>query len=707
MIKIRFLLVRKSLRITALLSFILLLSCATVPQPEPVGPIPTQRQLDWQELEYYGFIHFNMNTFTDMEWGTGAESPELFNPTELDARQWARVAKDAGMKGLIITAKHHDGFSLWPTKTTEHSVKSSPWKDGQGDVLEELAEACREYGLKFGVYLSPWDRNHPEYGLPEYVAVFHQQLEELLTNYGDVFEVWFDGANGGTGYYGGANEERKIDHRSYYGWDKVLDIVRKHQPQAVIFGDNGPDIRWVGNERGFAGETNWSVIRADEMYAGSGKHLELQSGHQDGTDWVPAEADVSIRPGWYYHAREDHQVKTLPELLDIYYGSVGRNATLLLNLPVDRRGLVHEKDVEQLMKLREKLDADFKTNLAKDVDIKANHTREDASKFAATNVIDGDKNTYWAGQADRLDGTLTLDFGEPTTFNRFLVQEYVALGQRVKEFSLEARIDNQWEEVAEQTTIGYKRILRFDPVNATAIRLHIKDAKAAALIANIEVYNAPSLLVAPQVSRDKQGGIGMSVPDDNVQIFYNLDGRDPDRYSRRYQEKIDHDKPVSVRAVAFDPVLDQYSEITTAELDIPKSQWQVLSVSSGDLEQAEKIIDEDPSSSWSSQRDVRLPQEVVIDLGKSYSLTGFTYTPPQGRWALATVSHYELLVSNDNENWSVAAEGEFSNIKNNPVQQQVAFPKKEARYIKLKGLRTTDGAAAISIGEIGVITENE
>src|SRR5690554_6675297 len=292
------------LRLLSFLIFISLFSCDTVREPQAVGPTPSQRQLDWQELEYYGFIHFNMNTFTDMEWGGGGESPETFNPSELDTRQWAKVAKEAGMKGLIITAKHHDGFCLWPTETTEHSVKNAPWKDGQGDVIKELAEACEEYGLKFGVYLSPWDRNHPEYATQDYVDVFHKQLEELLTNYGDVFEVWFDGANGGTGYYGGANEDRKIDHRSYYQWDKVFSIIREHQPNAVIFGDNGPDVRWVGNEEGIAGETNWSIIRKDEMYAGSGRHKELQFGHEDGTHWIPAEADVSIRPGWYYHKRE-------------------------------------------------------------------------------------------------------------------------------------------------------------------------------------------------------------------------------------------------------------------------------------------------------------------------------------------------------------------------------------------------------------------
>lgn len=321
--------------------------------------MPSHRQLMWHEMEYYGFIHFNMNTFTNMEWGMGNESPESFNPTELDARQWARVAKEAGMKGIILTAKHHDGFCLWPSAYTEHSVKNAPWKNGKGDVVRELADACREYGLKMGVYLSPWDRNHSAYGSPEYVTYFHNQLKELLTNYGDIFEVWFDGANGGSGYYGGANETRKIDNKTYYQWDEVTRIVRELQPNAVIFGDGGPDVRWVGNEEGWANETNWNLLRKIEVYPGYPKHEQLRSGHEDGTHWVPAEADVSIRPGWYYHPSEDHQVKSLPHLLDIYYQSVGRNASLLLNLPVDTRGLIHENDVRQLMALKNQLDKDF------------------------------------------------------------------------------------------------------------------------------------------------------------------------------------------------------------------------------------------------------------------------------------------------------------------------------------------------------------
>ena len=694
----------KLIRIFSLFLLLTTITSTAQKTPAPVGPIPSERQLAWHELEYYGFIHFNMNTFTDMEWGTGGESPESFNPTALDARQWARVAKEAGMKGLIITAKHHDGFCLWPTETTEHSVKNSPWKDGQGDVIRDLAEACKEYGLKMGVYLSPWDRNHPEYAREEYVKVFQKQLEELLTGYGDIFEVWFDGANGGTGYYGGANENRKIDHRSYYQWDRVEELIREHQPEAVIFGDNGPDVRWVGNEHGFAGETNWSIIRKAEVYSGSGRHKELQFGHEDGTHWVPAEADVSIRPGWYYHKKEDHLVRTLPQLLEIYYRSVGRNASLLLNLPVDQRGLVHEKDVEQLMKLRNKLDEDFKTNLATGLQVKANSYWGDSSEFAAENTVDGNTETYWAAKEGETTAQLSLSFEEPTTFNRFLVQEYIPLGQRVKEFSLEAEVDGQWKEIASQTTIGYKRILRFDPVTATALRLNIKDAKAAPLISNIEVYNAPSLLLAPQVTRNKEGQILIEVPDDNVEVYFSLNGKQPDTSSSRYNEPVSHLKPVQVKALAFDLSTGEYSETTTVDLDIPKTDWKLVSVSSGDPEAASKMVDTDIFSWWSSGKEQELPQEVVVDLGKKYDLSGFTYYPPQDRWSFGIISHYEFAVSSDGKEWKKVSEGEFGNIRNNPIEQRVDFEPLNGRYIKFTGTKTTDGSKAISIGELGVIT---
>ncbi|MEX0289649.1 MAG: alpha-L-fucosidase, partial [Flavobacteriaceae bacterium] len=497
-----------------------LFSCSTTAPPEPIGPIPSERQLAWHNLDYYAFVHFNMNTFTNMEWGTGGESPEQFNPSALDTRQWAKVAKEAGMEGIIITAKHHDGFCLWPTKTTEHSVKNSPWKNGKGDLIKDLADACREYGLKFGIYLSPWDRNHKDYGQPAYVAVFHEQLRELLSNYGEVFEVWFDGANGGSGYYGGANETRKIDNKTYYQWDKTNEIVRELQPNAVIFSDGGPDIRWVGNEEGWANETNWSIMRRDEIYPGWPRYVELRSGHEDGTHWLPAEVNVSIRPGWYYHPSEDHQVKSLAHLVKIYYESIGRNGNFLLNLPVDHRGLVHETDVKQLMALKAQIDQDFKEDLANGIDITADHIRGDSKDFSAENTIDGDPQTYWATNDGTTNGTITLTFKVPTELNRVLLQEYIPLGQRVQEFLVEAQVDENWVEIARQTTIGHKRILKFDNVKSSAIRITVLEAKGPPTLSNIELYKAPNLLTEPLIKRNKSGWITLEVPDKNLETYF-------------------------------------------------------------------------------------------------------------------------------------------------------------------------------------------
>lgn len=413
---------------------LMLFACEQDNTPEPVGPLPSDRQLAWQELGYYAFIHFNMNTFTNREWGTGGESPALFDPKALDVRQWTRIIKDAGMKGVIITAKHHDGFCLWPTKTTAHSVKNSPWRNGKGDLLKELSEACAEFGLKFGVYLSPWDRNAANYGTAAYVDDFHAQLRELLTNYGDIFEVWFDGANGGSGYYGGANETRKIDSKTYYEWDKVTKMVRELQPNAVIFSDGGPDVRWVGTEEGFANTTNWSIMRRDEIYPGWPRYVELRSGHQDGTHWLPAEVNTSLRPGWYYHPGEDHQVKSLVRLLDIYYAAVGRNGNLLLNIPVDPRGLVHETDAKQLIGLRKQIDEDFSKPLVHKAKVTGFNVAKEGGTYGESNVVDENPDTFWGTTEGTTAGGLLFDFPETVEVNRFLVQEYIPLGQRVMRF---------------------------------------------------------------------------------------------------------------------------------------------------------------------------------------------------------------------------------------------------------------------------------
>tara|TARA_R110000796_G_scaffold71409_2_gene161977 strand:- start:31096 stop:32562 length:1467 start_codon:yes stop_codon:yes gene_type:complete len=466
-------------------------SCAKeVPPPAPIGPLPSTQQLNWHEMEYYAFVHFNMNTFTDMEWGLGGESPSLFNPTELDTRQWARVAKEAGMKGIILTAKHHDGFSLWPSAYTEHSVKNSPWKNGEGDVIKELAAACKEYGLKMGLYLSPWDRNHADYGKPEYITYYRNQMRELLTNYGEVFEFWVDGANGGDGYYGGANETRNVDRKTYYDWENTFALAKELQPDIVVFSDGGPDVRWVGNENGFADATNWAPLRRNEFAPGIGPYQQLTSGHEDGTHWVPAECDVSIRPGWYYHESQDDKVKSLSELLDIYYKSVGRNGNLLLNLPVDRRGLVHENDVKALMELRKTLDETFAVNLAKGAKAVASNTR--GSDYLSSNILDEYNDTYWATDDEVIESELVINFSKETTFNRLVLQEYIPLGQRIKAFKVEVKEEDGYKEIANETTIGYKRILRLPQVTTSQLKITFTDAKGSPTISNLEVYLATS-----------------------------------------------------------------------------------------------------------------------------------------------------------------------------------------------------------------------
>lgn len=467
----------------------LVISCSTDRPPEPFGPVPSERQLAWHEMEYYMFVHFTVNTFTDREWGQGDEPETVFNPTTLDCRQWARIAKEAGMKGIILTAKHHDGFCLWPTKYTDHSVKKSKWKNGQGDVVRELSKACSENGLKFGIYLSPWDRNNAVYGKPEYLEYYRNQLHELLTNYGDIFEVWFDGANGGDGYYGGARETRKIDNRTYYDWPNTHAIVRELQPGAVMFSDAGPDIRWVGNESGMGSPTNWCLLKKDNMYPGGDFAGILGEGHEDGNYWVPAEVDVSIRPGWFYHAKQDSLVRTPENLMELYYASVGRNCNLLLNVPPDRRGLLNEKDVNALKGFKELREKEFAVELAKGKKAIATATR--GKKFLASMTNDSNPETYWSVPDKVTSAAITIDLGTETEINRVLIQEYIRLGQRVQKYSVQAFVNNEWKKVVEGTTIGHKVIRKFPLVKASKIRINIEKSKACPTISNIEVFRAP------------------------------------------------------------------------------------------------------------------------------------------------------------------------------------------------------------------------
>jgi alpha-L-fucosidase len=460
------------------------------PQPEPFPPVPAARQLAWHEMEFYGFLHFTVNTFTDKEWGYGDESESVFNPTEFDADQIVSVAKAAGMKGLILTAKHHDGFCLWPSKYTEHSVKNSPWKNGHGDVVREISKACRRHGIKFGVYLSPWDRNHKEYGRPEYITYYRKQLRELLTQYGDLFTVWFDGANGGDGFYGGAREKRQIDNKTYYDWPNTWQIVRELMPGAVMFSDAGPDFRWVGNESGVAGDPCWATLNAAGRYPG-GDSKGLNSGERPGTHWIPAECDVSIRPGWFYHASEDGKVKSPTQLLDIYYKSVGRGACLNLNLPPDRRGRIHENDIQSLREFRRILDATFAHNLARQAKVSATNTRGESKKFAAANLQDLKRDTYWAGDNQVTAPEVILEFPSQVSFNVISLREHLPLGQRVDAFAIDTWQDGKWAELAKGTSIGNRRLIRTEPVSTTKIRLRVLQAAACPALAEFGVYAEP------------------------------------------------------------------------------------------------------------------------------------------------------------------------------------------------------------------------
>lgn len=457
----------------------------SVAPPAPLEPTPHARQRAWQELEYYAFVHFSMNTFTDLEWGEGVESPNTFAPSALDCRQWARVAKQAGMKGIILTAKHHDGFCLWPSKFTTHDVASSGWRDGRGDVLRELSDACREFGLEFGVYLSPWDRNNPKYGdSPRYNDDFVGQLEEVLSNYGEVFEVWFDGACGE-----GPNGKRQV-----YDWPRFVATVRRLQPQAVIFSDVGPDIRWIGNERGVAGETCWSMISPEGFEPGAGAPPQevLNQGLEQGTHWIPGECDVSIRPGWYYHAAQDGEVKSLQHLLGLWSASVGRNANLLLNLPVDLRGLVHENDAARLFELRAALDAIYAVDVARTARASASAQRGGDEHYGPARAIDADPRTYWALDDGATSGELRLEFAQPTRVDRVVVAEAIELGQRVRAFSVHGvGADGVELELARGTTLGRKRILEFAPREVRSLVLRIESARACPTVSSFEAYCAP------------------------------------------------------------------------------------------------------------------------------------------------------------------------------------------------------------------------
>ena len=458
--------------------------------PEAYGALPTGRQLTWQRMETYAFLHFTVNTFTNKEWGYGDESPDVFNPTDFDADAIVSALKVGGMKGVILTCKHHDGFCLWPTETTEHSIAYSSWRNGKGDVVLEISDAARRHGLKFGVYVSPWDRNNAAYGTAAYLPIYREQVTELLQDYGSVFEVWFDGANGGDGYYGGAREKRHIDARTYYEWPRTYEIVRILQPEAVIHGgDKDADIRWVGNERGVAGETCWATFTPDNSVDG-GTPDELMTGTLHGERWMPAECDVSIRPGWFWHAAEDAKVKTPQELMDLYLESVGRGASFLLNVPPNRRGLLSPEDVASLKGFREIVDATFPRNLAAESKLRASNVRGGEAMFGVQNLVDGRNETYWATDDAVTTPELVAEWGKPLGISTIRVCEATELGQRIEAFAIDAWRESGWAQIAQGTSVGICRVIQLQtPIETAKVRLRVVKCPVSVALGEFGVYS--------------------------------------------------------------------------------------------------------------------------------------------------------------------------------------------------------------------------
>ncbi len=551
--------------------------------------VPSPRQYEWQQLELTAFIHFGMNTFTGREWGNGKEDPALFNPTDFNAEQWVVTLQEAGFKMIILTAKHHDGFCLWPSATTKHSVQSSPWRDGSGDIVREVKNACDKYNMKFGVYLSPWDRNAESYGdSPRYNAMFVEQLKELLTNYGEVHEVWFDGANG----------EGPNGKRQEYDWARFYHVIDSLQPKAVkaIMGN---DVRWVGNESGLGRETEWSVTPLNpdinEAIKSENKRLDIKPTAKDlGSRkliaeaktlyWYPSEVDVSIRPGWFYHPEEDSKVKSLQHLVDIYYQSVGMNSVLLLNIPPDTRGLIHEADVTRLKEFGSYIKSTFSKNSLNTGNVTWTAKPGDFNEFA----VSGD------------------------TVNTVMLQEDIQKGQRVEVFKVEGFINNEWIKLTEGTTIGYKRLLKFDECSPSKIRVTILETREKAHIADVGAFYASPIISA---------------------------------------------------------------ENTQKLSDIGKEKWTINNNTPLD-----------------------------IDLGETVSVKGFTYNPSGEK---EPVFNYVFSVSTDGKSWTEMSQGEFSNIKNNPIPQFVKFDKNmNIRFFRFETISGTDGGKPdAKIEQIGILTK--
>ena len=583
-------------------------------EPEPYGALPSERQLRWHEMELYTLIHYTPTTFQDKEWGYGDAAPEIFNPDRFDANQIARAAVAGGFRGLISVAKHHDGFCLWPTQTTDYSVKSSPWKDGKGDMVREFMQASHDHGLAFGVYLSAWDRNDTRYGTEDYTEAYREQLTELMSNYGPIFTSWHDGANGGDGYYGGRNEKRVIDQTTYYEWEeKTWPIVRRLQPMAMIFSDVGPDMRWVGNEKGMAAETSWSTLTpkgkdGGPPTPGSVDNANLPTGDRNGEFWIPAECDVPQRPGWFYHENQNDQVKTPDELFEIYINSVGRGGGMNLGLAPMPEGILHDNDVRSLEGFGKKIKETFAANLAQGAVATANNVRQDHALFSEANLFDADRYSYYASDDHVLNPVIEMELDGVQEFDLIRLRENIKLGQRLDSVRIDVWKEERWQPLARATSIGANRLIKLDaPVRASKLRV--------ALFAPV----APTL---SEFALFKEASSEFQLTKSGRQIV------DPKQLSIIHADQ-----------------------------------------------QAKRALDGDKQTVWETRLAGTGYVEMKLDVAQQISRVH--YWPRQDGKITGVPTRYEIQGSLDGKEWRSLAAGEFSNIKANATEQVIELSQRE------------------------------
>lgn len=666
-----------------------LASFAGAASPPPAyGPTPTSQQVDWLRMEWYAFVHFGLNTYTNREWGYGDESPAQFNPVAFDAKKITSVFKEAGMTGMIYTAKHHDGWCAWPTKSTEHNIRKAAWKNGKGDVVREFADACKASGIKFGTYLSPWDRNCAEYGRPGYLRVYYKQIEELLTQYGDIFEIWFDGAMGGDGYYGGAKENRNIGEADkYYDYAEVVRRIRRLQPDCIIWGASGRgDAVWGGSEKGFVAYPLWNT---------------------QNNKWISLEGDTPINHrGWFWHPGQKNAVKDPQTLMKVYLSSVGLGANLILNLAPDRNGRLDQADVDSLLAFgaarRELLSKDYALGAA----AKASEVRGKDKRFNAAKLTDGNIESYWCPNDGTTSGSVEIKLEREATFDVIRLREQIRLGQRVEAFSVDAWVDGKWKTIVEAGNPGEKergldavrggkghtighQVMRWlnEPVTTRRIRLNIVRAKACPCISELSLLRMPEILPKSAIRPQGNGQYTLETHADCT-THYTLDGSTPRSSSPVYKEgsAINFQGPGQIKACYINNKTGNSGPAGTLNVGYPRQ-------AKGD---AAAACDDNPDTFWHS---ATRPATIELDLGSKREIASFSYLPRQDGKVQDMTDRYLLELSNDGKQWKNVAEGEFSNLRANPVELEVAITPQQARFARLTATRALEGKGC-SVAEL-------